>query len=152
MVTLLQRQNRHASCVASSISRSSIVYQCQRFAAFGDLVAQAITCQLPHVCDFYQPLLLQANWRWGYWVPDMTVRCYSSWHLGFSIGLGVPLLLLVFVAIPFLPVFLLFKYRKRLFATSVKLRLGFIYKSYRYVTHTYVKVTHTHFQTQAIMR
>lgn len=61
----------------------------------------------------------------------MTVRCFHSWHLGFSIGLGVPLLLLVAVVIPFLPIFLLFKHRTQLAATSVKLRLGFVYHSYR---------------------
>ena len=76
-------------------------------------------------------MILQANWRWGYWVPDMTVKCFHSWHLGFSVGLGLPLLLLVAVVIPFLPIFLLFKYRTRLVARSVKLRLGFVYHSYR---------------------
>ena len=61
----------------------------------------------------------------------MTVRCYHGWHLGFSAGLGVPLLLLVAVAIPFLPIFLLFKYNTQLKETSVKIRLGFLYHSYR---------------------
>ena len=61
----------------------------------------------------------------------MTVRCYHSWHLGFSVGLGVPLLLLVAMVVPFLPIFLLFKHRTQLAATSVKLRLGFVYHSYR---------------------
>lgn len=74
---------------------------------------------------------LQANWRWGYWVPDMTIKCYQGWHLGFSAGLGVPLLLLVAVAIPFLPAFLLFKYKTKLKETSVKIRVGFLYHSYR---------------------
>ena len=88
-------------------------------------------CWLAEACKTLLLLLLQATWKWGYWVPDMTVQCYGGWHLGFSVGLGVPLLLLVFVVIPFLPVFLLFRHRKRLFATSVKLRLGFIYHSYK---------------------
>lgn len=74
---------------------------------------------------------MQANWKWGYWVPDMSVKCFDGWHLGFALGLGIPLLVLVFLVIPFLPVFLLFNRRRRLFTTSVKLRLGFIYHSYR---------------------
>lgn len=43
----------------------------------------------------------------------------------------MPLLLLVAVAIPFLPIFLLFKYKNQLKETSVKIRLGFMYHSYR---------------------
>ena len=47
----------------------------------------------------------------------MTVQCFEGWHLPFSLGLGIPLLVLVVIGIPFLPIFLLFKHRRKLRTT-----------------------------------
>lgn len=82
-------------------------------------------------CSIRDECAMQATWRWGYWVPDMTVQCFDNWHLPFSLGLGVPLLVLVVVGIPLLPTFLLVKHRRKLNTTAVKLRLGFVYTSYQ---------------------
>ena len=64
-------------------------------------------------------------------MPDMTVPCFHGWHLALSMGLGIPLLGVVIVGIPLLPGYLIFRHRHKLWTTAVKLRLGFLYKSYR---------------------
>ena len=61
----------------------------------------------------------------------MSVQWFDGWHLGFAWGLGIPLLVLMFLIIPFLPVILLFRHTRHLFMAPVKLRLGFIYHTYR---------------------
>lgn len=72
-------------------------------------------------------MLVQARAEWGYWVPDMTVQCFQEWHLPLSFGLGIPLLLLLVLGIPFLPVWTIFKRRKMLGTTQMKLHFGRIY-------------------------
>lgn len=79
----------------------------------------------------YYPENAQATARWGYWVPDMTVQCFQGWHTVLSLGLGIPLLLLVCVGIPSLPLALLYKHPQKLNTTAVQLRLGSIYTSYK---------------------
>ena len=29
---------------------------------------------------------MQATWAWGYWLPDMSIRCFVGWHLRLSLG------------------------------------------------------------------
>ncbi len=29
---------------------------------------------------------MQARWQHGYWVPDMSVKCFAGWHLKLSAG------------------------------------------------------------------
>lgn len=74
---------------------------------------------------------LQATAEWGYWVPDMAVQCFRGWHLPLSLGLDIPFLLLLILGIPFLPVWTLFKRRKMLGTTQMKLHFGWIYHSYK---------------------
>ncbi|DBA86799.1 TPA: hypothetical protein ACH3X2_005382 [Trebouxia sp. C0005] len=75
--------------------------------------------------------LSRANWPLGYWVPDMSKPCFTSWHLRLSLPLGVPLLVLVCVGIPLLPYLLLAPYKTQLQTPAVKIRIGFIYRSYK---------------------
>lgn len=74
----------------------------------------------------------QAAWAWGYWVPDMSIQCYTGWHLRIALALGAPMLLICSIGIPLLPVWLLFSQRRNLDSLSTKLRLGFLYKPYWY--------------------
>ncbi|KAL0052667.1 hypothetical protein WJX82_005691 [Trebouxia sp. C0006] len=77
------------------------------------------------------PQFARATWAWGYWLPDMSIRCFVGWHLRLSLGLGVPLLLLGCVLIPALPCLLLLRHRRQLQSTAIKVRLDFIFCSYR---------------------
>ena len=74
---------------------------------------------------------IQATWDKGYWLADMTVPCFTGWHLKLSLAMGTPLLILVALGIPMLPVLLLFGSRKVLHTAPIRSRLGFIYCSYR---------------------
>ncbi len=61
----------------------------------------------------------------------MSKRCFEGWHLGVSLGLGLPLLIITGIVIPLLPVMLLFKDRHHLRDNNrVKLQLGYIYRCY----------------------
>ncbi len=46
-------------------------------------------CAVAHV-----PPVVQANWHYGYWVPDMSVQCFTGWHRKLAIILGTPLMTL----------------------------------------------------------
>ncbi len=61
----------------------------------------------------------------------MTVECFGGWHRKLSIILGIPLMALTWLVIPFMPTFILFRHRYNLSAPQVQLRLGYIYHDYR---------------------
>lgn len=42
----------------------------------------------------------QAEAEGSWWVEDMSQQCYSGWHRGWALGLGIPLTLLLCVALP----------------------------------------------------
>ncbi|KAL0042507.1 hypothetical protein WJX79_001789 [Trebouxia sp. C0005] len=73
----------------------------------------------------------QANWHNGYWLPDMTVQCFTGWHQRLAIILGTPLMALTWLVIPLLPAALLFFHRRNLDAPRIQLQLGYIYRVYR---------------------
>ncbi|DBB05192.1 TPA: hypothetical protein ACH3X3_010435 [Trebouxia sp. C0006] len=77
------------------------------------------------------PQNLQADWPLGYWVPDMSKPCFTGWHLRLSLPLGVPLLVLICVGVPLLPYLLLRPCKTQLQTPPVKIRVGFIYRSYK---------------------
>ena len=74
--------------------------------------------------------VLQAAWRHGYWLSDMTVPCWTRWHVRHALPVALPMLL-VCVLIPSLPALLLFKQRKYLKSAYMRIRLGFIYQPYK---------------------
>ena len=43
---------------------------------------------------------VQANWHAGYWVPDMSIQCFTGWHRKLAIILGTPLMTLTWSAPP----------------------------------------------------
>ncbi|DBA90089.1 TPA: hypothetical protein ACH3X1_003408 [Trebouxia sp. C0004] len=73
----------------------------------------------------------QADWHNGYWLPDMTVQCFTGWHKRLAIILGTPLMALTWSVIPLLPAALLFLHRGNLNAPRIQLQLGYIYRVYR---------------------
>ena len=44
--------------------------------------------------------MVQANWHAGYWVPDMSIQCFTGWHRKLAIILGTPLMTLTWSAQP----------------------------------------------------
>lgn len=77
------------------------------------------------------PMYAQARSKHGFWVPDMSVKCFAGWHLKLSAGLGAPLALIGCVFIPLLPCLLLLHQCGHLDSPDVKRRLAFLYCSYR---------------------
>ena len=75
--------------------------------------------------------VLQADWPRGYWLPDMSKPCFTGWHLRIALPLGLPLLAVVCCGIPLLPYLLLRRHKRDLQTASVKLQLGFVYRSYK---------------------
>ena len=39
-----------------------------------------------HQPKAYAAHAMQATWAWGYWLPDMSIRCFVGWHLRLSLG------------------------------------------------------------------
>lgn len=92
-------------------------------------------------------MFMQAKWARGYWLPDMSVQCFTGWHLKLVLGLGLPVGLLACVGIPLLPALLLFKHRQQLqTSTAIQARFGFLYRHYRYAhsMHTACEVIYSH--------
>ena len=73
---------------------------------------------------------MQAQWPGGYWLPDMTMQCWTGAHRFHALLPGVPLSIIC-VLIPSLPVLLLWRSRKQLQTNKIRSRVGFIYRPYR---------------------
>eukprot|EP00775_Hariotina_reticulata_P005170 gene5170-5408_t len=72
-----------------------------------------------------------ANAVGSYWLYDMSQQCYTGYHRKWSIGLGLPLLFLVFVLLPGGILFLLLRNRQLLNHPSFLSTYGYLYRSYR---------------------
>jgi len=66
-----------------------------------------------------------------YWLMDIDQLCLEGYHRGWGIALGVPLLLLLCVGVPFGIVGYLFMNRSRLHETYYLEHYGFLYITYR---------------------
>ena len=64
----------------------------------------------------------------------MTVQCFTGKHLHWSGFIGVPLLVLTGLFMPLVTLAILMHHRRALDLTAVRLRYGFIYRPYRYVS------------------
>lgn len=74
---------------------------------------------------------VQATWHHGYWLSDMTVKCFTGKHMRWSGFFGVPLLVITGLSMPVMSLGVLLYHRKSLDLISVRLRYGFIYQPYR---------------------
>ena len=61
----------------------------------------------------------------------MTMKCFTEQHLRWSGFIGIPLLLITGLFVPLVSLGILLYHRKRLDLDGVRLRFGFIYRSYR---------------------
>jgi hypothetical protein len=66
-----------------------------------------------------------------YWLLDVDQRCFEGYHRGWAFGLGIPLLLLLCVGVPFGIVGYLYINRKRLQEPYYLKHYGFLYVTYR---------------------
>jgi hypothetical protein len=67
----------------------------------------------------------------GYWEGDISQACYQDWHLGWAMGLGVPLALLLVVGWPAFLLRKLLGHKARAADPEFRNRYGFIYRAYR---------------------
>ncbi len=49
-------------------------------------VVSDVDCVPGHRPEAYVANAMQATWAWGYWLPDMSIRCFVGWHLRLSLG------------------------------------------------------------------
>lgn len=76
---------------------------------------------------------LQATWDMGYWANDMDHVCFQGWHLALSLALGLPSLLVLGAGIPVLFAYMLWRHRHTLDDADTREKLGFAYRSYKWV-------------------
>ena len=74
---------------------------------------------------------VQATWHKGYWAADMEHACFRGWHLGVTLGLGLPSLLLLGIGIPILFAYMIWRHRGTLQESSTREKMGFAYRSYK---------------------
>jgi hypothetical protein len=66
-----------------------------------------------------------------FWLLDVDQQCFVGYHRGWSLGLGIPLLLLLCVGVPFGIIGYLYMNRKHLQETYYLKHYGFLYFTYR---------------------
>lgn len=74
---------------------------------------------------------MQAVWKHGYWLSDMTVECFTGKHLHWAGFIGLPLLLLTGLFVPIVTLGALLYHRKELDRLDIRLHYGFLYRPYR---------------------
>jgi hypothetical protein len=67
----------------------------------------------------------------GYWVSDITQQCFSGYHRGWALGLGLPSILLWCAAVPVAMGVGLFLCRAKADTDSFREHFGFLYRSYK---------------------
>ena len=79
---------------------------------------------------------LQATWQHGYWVLDMSNKCFHGWHLTFALTVGLVSVLLFCIGIPLATLLVLaWKVcisRQSLDDPQVIHDAGFLYQSFKY--------------------
>jgi hypothetical protein len=96
-------------------------------AAFSLFTCHTLDVPLP---DKYAQFSVATAAR-GYWEGDMSQACYQDWHLGWAMGLGVPLALLLVVGWPAFLLSKLLRNRTRMSDPEFRTRYGFIYRAFR---------------------
>jgi hypothetical protein len=69
--------------------------------------------------------------KWGYWASAITQQCFAGYHLGWSVGLGLPSVLFWCVGIPVAMGVGLYLCRDRADSDSFREHFGFLYCTYR---------------------
>jgi hypothetical protein len=68
---------------------------------------------------------------WGYWVSDINQQCFTGYHKGWALGLGIPSVLLWCIVVPVAMGVGLFLCRNKAESDSFREHFGFLYRSYR---------------------
>ena len=69
--------------------------------------------------------------KWGYWVSDINQECFAGHHLGWSLGLGLPFVLLWCVAVPVAMGVGLRLCKSKANDASFREHFGFLYRTYK---------------------
>jgi hypothetical protein len=65
----------------------------------------------------------------GYWEHDMNMKCYTGWHAGYALALGVPVVVLLIVGWPSFILGVVFRHRNELDEPRVFNKWGGLYKA-----------------------
>jgi hypothetical protein len=82
-----------------------------------DVVPEGATAPLTH--------------KWGYWVSSINQQCFSGYHLGWSLGLGLPAVLMWCIIVPVAMGVGLHLCRDRADSDSFREHFGFLYRTYK---------------------
>lgn len=74
---------------------------------------------------------MQATWSRGFWVRDMTQRCYGGTHARLYLPIGIACVLLLCAGPPLVTLLVLWRKRARLDEHHVMQTYGFMYRRYR---------------------
>ncbi len=76
--------------------------------------------------------ILQATWKHGYWIRDMTQECFTGVHKSLYLPIGIVSTLVFCVGPPLTTFVLLWRHREKLQTdTHIKQRYGFLYHRYQ---------------------
>ena len=79
---------------------------------------------------------LQATWKHGYWVLDMSTKCFLGWHLTLTLTVGVLSVLFFCIGIPLASLLVLcykvYVNHDDLGSIELVMDVGFLYRSYNY--------------------
>ncbi|KXZ45744.1 hypothetical protein GPECTOR_51g730 [Gonium pectorale] len=73
----------------------------------------------------------QATWKYGYWIRDMSQKCYASRHLQLYLPIGIVAVIIVCLTPPLTSFALLWYNRKKLNDPTTLRRYGFLYVRYK---------------------
>jgi hypothetical protein len=69
--------------------------------------------------------------RWGYWVSAIDQQCFAGYHLRWSLGLGLPFVLLWCVLVPVAMGVGMYMCKDRANSASFREHFGFLYRTYK---------------------
>lgn len=66
----------------------------------------------------------------GYWVHDIQQECFAGWHQAWALGLGVPAVVVLCIALPVALLLFLLKNRSKIKEPAFCEHYGFLYRNY----------------------
>lgn len=120
--------------VEASLKRQlAILLPVALFVLYPQLLRPAVSlfaCQrLDYPPPATYPQYSQLNHSRGYWEHDMNMKCYTGWHAGYALALGIPVVLLLIVGWPAYILGVITRWRNELDQPHVFKKYGGLYKA-----------------------
>ena len=130
----LTRGRRRAAGASYSLAAfSGILAMVVLFTFLPGLVRSALSlfmC-LPLDDPAHVPYAYTGEANGTFWVSDLNQLCWSGYHRGWALGLGVPFTLMLCLVSPVAVFLTMFLYRNRLRDPAFRRHFGFLYHNYR---------------------